>query len=142
MEYVLHPDPHGPHPVDGWPGNPWIYQVRPTPGHWGGPGPGQGQGRRGAGGLLRGLSVHGGDCSLRGYGQDTSAPSLRLCRAPARPPPLPPSYYAVVHKSVPAPAFHLQNTYVDMAHFGPYIDTAMRVAGIQPVANPIPVMLN
>jgi hypothetical protein len=60
MEYVLHPDPHGPHPVDGWPGNPWIYQ----------------------------------------------------------------------------------NTYVDMAHFGPYIDTAMRVAGIQPVANPIPVMLN
>lgn len=27
MEYVLHPDPHGPHPVDGWPGNPWIYQV-------------------------------------------------------------------------------------------------------------------
>lgn len=28
MEYVLHPDPNGPHPVDGWPGNPWIYQVR------------------------------------------------------------------------------------------------------------------
>ena len=27
MEYVLHPDPNGPHPVDGWPGNPWIYQV-------------------------------------------------------------------------------------------------------------------
>lgn len=30
MEYVLHPDPHGPHPVDGWPGNPWIYQVLGT----------------------------------------------------------------------------------------------------------------
>lgn len=28
MEYALHPDPHGPHPVDGWPGNPWIYQAR------------------------------------------------------------------------------------------------------------------
>ncbi|KAL4441531.1 hypothetical protein ABPG77_002035 [Micractinium sp. CCAP 211/92] len=60
MEYVLHPDPHGPHPVDGWPGNPWVYQ----------------------------------------------------------------------------------NTYVDMEHFGPYIDAAMKAAGIPPVPNPIPVTLN
>lgn len=60
MEYVLHPDPQGPHPVDGWPGNPWIYQ----------------------------------------------------------------------------------NTYVDMAHFGPYIDAAMTAAGIPRVAEPIPVTLN
>ncbi|EFN57890.1 expressed protein, partial [Chlorella variabilis] len=60
MEYVLHPDPNGPHPEDGWPGNPWIYQ----------------------------------------------------------------------------------NTYVDMEHFGPYIDTAMAAAGIKPVDKPIPVSLN
>lgn len=37
MEYVLHPDPNGPHPVDGWPGNPWIYQVGPFHLHCPGP---------------------------------------------------------------------------------------------------------
>ena len=47
----MHPDPHGPHPVDTWPGNPWVYQ----------------------------------------------------------------------------------NTYVDMDHFGPYVDHAMELAGIQPM---------
>jgi hypothetical protein len=36
----------------------------------------------------------------------------------------------------------LQNTYVDMEHFGPYLDRAMAAAGIKPVPNPIPVSLN
>lgn len=34
-----------------------------------------------------------------------------------------------------------QNTYVDMAHFGPYIDAAMAAAKIPKVANPLPVTL-
>ena len=55
MTYRLHPDPHGPHPTDGWPGNFWIYQ----------------------------------------------------------------------------------NTYVDMASFGPKIDEAMALAGIKPMTVPI-----
>jgi hypothetical protein len=36
----------------------------------------------------------------------------------------------------------MQNTYVDMAQFGPYVDKAMAAAGIKPMANPIPVTLN
>lgn len=35
----------------------------------------------------------------------------------------------------------LQNTYVDMAHFGPYIDAAMAAANIPKVPNPLPVTL-
>lgn len=36
----------------------------------------------------------------------------------------------------------LQNTYVDMAQFGPYVDKAMSLAGIKPMEHPIPVALN
>lgn len=55
MEYVLHPDPHGPHPVDGWPGNPWVYQV----------GVGVGGLGEGAPACLPGTGCHGGCLRVR-----------------------------------------------------------------------------